>query len=207
MTNKLVQNFILYKLSKTRTTNVLPTASYLESVDADIKDSHGDLFEMTARTLQNVAVKMESRYSDFFEITIRTMTCNLDDVMEFSQSYSAIVRGMFSGNVINWERIAVLFTFSGQLAIYCEKQQRSPIYADIIILLLAQFVNTENTELFKWIQNAGGWVSLVIYMVCKKRISRFEYKFKKQKHSLWACYPSSFQTTVNLLILSNRESC
>ena len=141
---------------------------------------------------------MESRYSDFFEITIRTITCNLDDVMEFSQSYCAIVRGMFSGNVINWERIAVLFTFSGQLAIYCEKEQRSPIYADIIILLLAQFVNTENTELFKWIQNAGGWVSLVIYMGCKKRISRFEYKFKKQKHSLWACYMPFKSPTIQL---------
>ena len=65
MTNKLVQNFILYKLSETRTTNVLPTASYLESVDADIKDSHGDLFEMTARTLQNVPSKWNPGIATF----------------------------------------------------------------------------------------------------------------------------------------------
>jgi hypothetical protein len=62
---------------------------------------------------------------------------------------------MFADNVINWGRIAVLFTFAGHIALYCNRHD-SQEDADLVVLWLTEFVNR---KLLKWIQNNGGWVS------------------------------------------------
>ena len=131
MTRELAKDFVGFKLGKASAANV----------------------SLTARTLRRVAGEVESSHGDLFQSMIRTITCESDDI---SRSYSDIMKSMFSDNVINWGRIAVLFTFSGQVAIHCEKVGSPGEDADLVISLLTDFVNG---RLLKWIQNAGGWVS------------------------------------------------
>ena len=131
LTRELAEYFIWFKLGKVSTANV----------------------SLTARTLRRVAGEFESSHEDLFQCMIRTITCESDDI---SRSYSDIMKSMFSDNVITWWRIAVLFTFSGQVAIHCEKVGSPREDADLIISLLTDFVNS---RLLKWIENAGGWVS------------------------------------------------
>lgn len=138
LTRELAKDFVCFKLGKASAVNVSPTA----------------------RTLRRVATEVETSHGDLFQSMIRTITCESDDI---SRWYSDIMKSMFSDNVINWGRIAVLFTFSGQVAIHCEKHGSLGENADLVVSLLTDFVNS---RLLKWIQNAGGWVSLLSYRYC-----------------------------------------
>ena len=140
-TNELAKDFVGFKLGKTSTADV----------------------SMIARTLRRVAADVESNHGDLFQNMIRTIACGSGDI---SQSYSDIVKNMFSDSVINWGRIAVLFTFSGQVAIHCDKQG-SPEDADRVISLLTDFVNT---RLSNWIEKAGGWVSFTHFWLFQLKL-------------------------------------
>lgn len=150
-TNELAKDFVGFKLGKTSAADV----------------------SMIARTLRRVAADVESNHGDLFQNMIRTIACSSDDI---SQSYSDIVKNMFSDNVINWGRIAVLFTFSGQVAIHCQKQG-SPEDADRVISLLTDFVNT---RLSNWIENAGGWVSFTHFWLFQLKLINVSFGLSAQ---------------------------
>jgi hypothetical protein len=131
MTKELAQDFVLFKLGK---------ASPANSVS------------LTARTLRRIATEAEAKHGELFANMMRTISCSSDDI---SESFLKIVEAMFADNIINWGRIAILFTFAGHLALYCDRHG-SHGDADLVVLWLTEFVNK---RLLKWIQNNGGWVS------------------------------------------------
>ncbi|CAB3984086.1 bcl-2 1 [Paramuricea clavata] len=131
MTKELAQDFIYFKVGKAN-----PVTS----------------ISLSARTLKRVATEVEAKHGDLFESMTRRISCSDDNI---SESFKKIVENMFADNVINWGRIAVLFTFAGHIALYCDRHgsQEDP---DLVVLLLTEFVNR---KLLKWIQNNGGWDS------------------------------------------------
>ncbi|XP_028406837.1 apoptosis regulator BAX-like [Dendronephthya gigantea] len=131
MTKELAEDIVLFKVGKET-----PAASV----------------SLTARTLRRIAAEVEATHGDLFVNMLRTLDCQTDN---YSEVYSKIVESMFEDHVINWGRIAVLFTFSGHLALYC-KQHGLQEESDLVPLWLTSFVNK---RLLKWIQNIGGWDS------------------------------------------------
>lgn len=131
MTKELAHDIIRFKLGK---------ASPAQSIS------------FTARTLRRIGSEVEAKHGDLLANMMRTISCSDDHI---SESFSKIVETMFADNVINWGRIAVLFTFAGHIALYCNRHD-SQEDADLVVLWLTEFVNR---KLLKWIQNNGGWVS------------------------------------------------
>jgi hypothetical protein len=132
MTKELVHDFIWFKLGK---------ATPAQSIS------------LTARTLRRIGSEVEAKHGDLLaNMMMRTISCSDDHI---SESLSKIVETMFADNVINWGRIAVLFTFAGHIALY-RNRHGLQVNADLVVLWLTEFVNR---KLLKWIQNNGGWGS------------------------------------------------
>ena len=130
-TKDLAEDFVCYKLGKGKPVNII---------------------SLTAKTLRRIAADAEATHGDLFANMMRTIACDSDDI---SESFLKVVEAMFADNIINWGRVAILFTFSGHFALYCE-QHGSQEDADAVVNWLTQFVKR---RLHKWIQNNGGWVS------------------------------------------------
>ncbi|WP_395241737.1 Bcl-2 family protein, partial [Salmonella sp. s51933] len=75
-----------------------------------------------------------------------------------------IAKEMFADHIINWGRIAVLYTFAGQMAIYCERNNMKAESANVPDWL-STFVNK---NLSSWIEKTGGWDALNEYFQEKK---------------------------------------
>lgn len=117
------------------------------------KETPASSISLSARTLRRIASEVETTHGDLFVNMLRSLDCQADNC---SEVYAQIVESMFADNVINWGRIAVLFAFSGHLALFC-KQNGLQEASELVPLWLTSFVNR---RLLKWIQNNGGWVSV-----------------------------------------------
>ena len=131
MTNELAQDYVCFKLGKGKPVNSI---------------------SQSAKTMRRIGCEAEATHGDLFTNMMRTISCDSDDI---SEAYVKIVETMFADNIINWGRIAILFTFSGHLALYCERHG-SGEEANSVVPMLTDFVRR---RLLKWIQNNGGWVS------------------------------------------------
>lgn len=131
ITKELANNYILFKRGK-------------KSADKNIS--------LTAKTLRRTSSMLEANHGELFANMITNISRCPDEI---SQSFVKVLENIFSDNVINWGRIAILFTFAGQLAVYCDRHETQE-QADLVVFWLAEFVNT---RLLKWIENNGGWVS------------------------------------------------
>ena len=136
MTRELADDFVLFKLGKGRPANTI---------------------SLSARTLRRIAAELEKTHGDLFANMIKTIDCCSDAI---SVTFVEIAENMFADKVINWGRIAVLFTFAGNLALYCDRHDLEED-TKLVVLWLTEFVNR---RLLKWIQNNGGWVSKKLYL-------------------------------------------
>ena len=132
LTEELAEDFIGYKLGKnTEIPNNL-TAKTLRRLAADLEREHGDLFKNMLKSLRSPH-------------TGETV-------------FLKIAKEMFTDQIINWGRIAVLYTFAGHMAVYCEKN-RMKTESENVACWVSSFVKSNMTD---WIVKNGGWVCILI---------------------------------------------
>lgn len=106
---------------------------------------------LTAKTLRRLAADLERQHGDLF----KNMLNSLNSPGKNTDTFQRIADEMFSDQVINWGRIAVLYTFAGHMAVHCENSNRQ-VESEKVAYWLSTFVNR---KLSNWIVKAGGWVS------------------------------------------------
>ena len=132
MSEELAKDYIGYKLGLKSDTPNNAAAKTLRRLAADLEREHGDLFNNMLKELN------------------KAQQNHVNGVV-----FQNIAKEMFADHIINWGRIAVLYTFAGQMALFCEKHNMKAESANVPDWL-STFVNK---NLSGWIEKRGGWVS------------------------------------------------
>ena len=107
----------------------------------------------SVKTLRRIASDLDISHGDIFSSMLQVISEQGKDI---PKSFIAISENMFSDNVVNWGRIAVLFTFAGHLAKFCQRNELLE-RPDVVSTWLVEFVNA---HLLEWVVEVGGWVSV-----------------------------------------------
>lgn len=135
MTEELSEDFIGYKLGKnTEIPNNL-TAKTLRRLAADLEREHGELFKNMLEGLRS---------------------SQTDETLFFK-----IAKEMFTDQITNWGRIAVLYTFAGHMAVYCDKRNLKT-ESENVAYWVSSFVKSNMTD---WIVKSGGWVCILLLLL------------------------------------------
>lgn len=108
----------------------------------------------SAETLRKLADKIEEQYPALLNHLCHKL--NLSRTTAYA-TFVEIAGEVFADGV-NWGRIVVLYAFGGRLAVYCEQHNLKDL-VDLVISWIAKYVG----GLSDWIDNEGGWVSILYF--------------------------------------------
>ena len=115
-----------------------------------------------ARTLRRLAKDLEREHGELFHNMLKGLNAEPQSYSLNGALFQSIAKEMFADRVINWGRIAVLYTFAGELAVYCKEHHMEAESASVSGWLSA-FVDK---NLSGWIEKTGGWVSTLGLVFC-----------------------------------------
>ena len=124
-------------------------------------------------TMRTLGEEFEHRYTEVF-----SEMCNQLHITPHTAhpTFTAIVNELFSDGV-RWGRVVALFSFGGSLAVQCIEKEMPPLVDQIVDWVVAYV----DTQLQSWIDEHGGWVSLLFVVLfssilrCHKSLSGWHH--------------------------------
>ena len=140
-------------MAKTNDEHTLNSSVYKEAIILvkDLVENQAKPANATAKTLRKLWRDIELRYPDLLQQMCSKLNFSQETVYS---SYGEVVTEILSDDIINWGRIAVIFTFCAHVCKYC-RENNMDTQIDNITIWTARFV----AEL-GWVEQQGGWNGL-----------------------------------------------